>query len=145
MNNRLTQLMAGATLAAGLVFAQAAPARPAHPFGPRARMHRLVQALDLTADQKAQAKEILKSAGASAQPLRQQMRDARQQLRSDIKTAAPAEVVTKDSNTVGQLTSQLTAIRTTAMQKLYGILTPDQKAKLDTLAEQWRARRGQPG
>ena len=104
------------------------------PFGPFGRD------LNLTDDQKAQAKQIFGDARTASQPLRQQLRDARQQLAADVKSNAPENVLAKDSSAVGSLVSQMTTIRAKAMQQFYGTLTAEQKAKADEMKAQRQSR-----
>ena len=96
----------------------------------------MMKALNLTDDQKAQAKQIFGDARTASQPLREQLRDARQQLANDVKANAPENVIAKDSSAVGSLVSQMTTIRAKAMQQFYGTLTAEQKAKADELKTQ---------
>lgn len=99
-------------------------------------MQKMAQELNLSADQKAQAREIFRSAFQSAQPLRQQMRDARKQLQTDVKSGASEDLLAKDGSQVGAIAGQMAVSRAKAFEQFYSILTPDQKAKLETLKGQ---------
>jgi Spy/CpxP family protein refolding chaperone len=141
MTNRLYRIIPAALLAAGLAFAQNPAPGAGRQLRPGARiLPRLVRQLDLTDDQKAKAREIFKAQAEAARPLAQQMREARLQLAKDVKTGATEDMIARDAAAVGNLTTQLTVIRTKAMQQFYGILTPEQKAKWDELGERARQR-----
>lgn len=139
MTIRWFRFAAVAALSVGALLAQNNPPAGRHAAG--AGMHHMARQLNLTDNQKAQAREIFQGTRESAQPLRQQMRDARQQLATDVKSGAGQDLIAKDSAAVGTLAGQLTAIRAQAFQKFYNILTPEQKTKLDTLRANRRARR----
>jgi Spy/CpxP family protein refolding chaperone len=141
---RILSVFGAAALAAGLALAQAPttttpPARGHHRGGHG--MERMTAQLGLTPDQQAQAKQIFQQSRTDAQPLAQQLRAARQQLKTDIKTGATQDLITKDSTAVGTLSGQMTAIHAGAMQKFYNILTPDQKTKLDSMHNNMHARK----
>jgi Spy/CpxP family protein refolding chaperone len=70
------------------------------------------------------------------------MRDARQRLAADVKAGAAEGVISQDANVIGNLTAQLTVMRARTHQKFLSILTPEQKAKLDTLRQDRRFGRG---
>ncbi len=142
MKFRLFSLPAVAVLAAGLTFAQSAPA-PAEPSQPAAgQKHggRMFQDLNLTDAQKQQAKSIFQGAREASQPLRQQLRDARQALDAAAKSGASDAQIDQLSAPLGPLTSQLTAIHTKAFAKFYALLTPEQRTQLAAKMEQHRGR-----
>jgi Spy/CpxP family protein refolding chaperone len=147
MKRNLIQLFGVAALATGLTFAQSPNPAPApgqhkgwqHRRG--ARIQRLTSELNLSADQQAQAKQIFQAASSSARPLAQQMRDARLQLANDVKSGAPQDIIAKDSNNVGAIVSQMTAIRTQAFEKFYATLNPDQKEKANGLMDKFMGHR----
>lgn len=142
MTTKLMRIAAVAALAVGVSMAQTTTPAPngGHKGGPRAHMQQMATQLGLTDDQKAQAKEIFQASRESSAPLRQQMHAARQQLASDVKSGASQDLIAKDSSQVGSLAGQLAATRAQTFQKFVGILTPDQKAKLDTMRPKRRAR-----
>ena len=100
-------------------------------------MQRLNRLLNLTPDQKVQAKTIFQGARTTAQPLRQQMRDARLALANAVKSNAPDAQIDQLSNNTGTLAAQLTALRAKSFEKFYNILTPDQKEKLSGAMDQF--------
>ena len=136
---RILTILATTTLAAGIVFAQPPANRPNHRAATR---QRLVQALNLNAMQKDQAKLIFQQARQSAEPLRSQLKQDRQALAAAVKTNDKAQI-DKLSAERGQLLGKLTAARTEAMAKFYQILTPEQRAKAAQLRQEWRQHRTQ--
>jgi len=122
--------------AAGLFAAETTQARPWRGHG---RFGHFMSELNLTDAQKAQTKSIFQAAHQSAQPVRQQLMQTRQSLRAAIKADDTAQIQ-QLSATEGSEMGQLAAIRSSAFAKMYQTLTPDQKQKLDTLAQARRAR-----
>jgi Spy/CpxP family protein refolding chaperone len=143
MKIQMIRFAAIAALATGMVFAQTTTTPDqGHRGARRSHLQHLVKQLDLTADQQTQAREIFQAGAQSTRPLTQQMRDARRQLRQDAKNGASQDVINKDSAALGPLTTQIAAARAETFQKFYGILTADQKAKLDQIRAQRKSRRG---
>lgn len=139
--------LGAALLAAGLLVAQTPQAAPTpsgtttpHAARKARRMARLNQLLNLTPDQKAQAKTIFQAARTSAQPLRTQMHDARVALANAVKSGAPDAQIDQLSSNAAQVSAQLIAIRTKAFEKFYNILTPDQQTKLNGAMDQFLSR-----
>jgi Spy/CpxP family protein refolding chaperone len=103
--------------------------------------------LSLTAEQKDRAAEIFDTAWDSAHALLPQFHENRVQLKRLLLSGDAArfsrEIATISSQEE-QLNSQMAAIRTTAVEQLYGLLTPAQRAKAvglyDLLAAQFRFR-----
>src|SRR5271154_4947806 len=79
--------------------------------------------LNLTADQQAQEKSIFQGARETAGPLRQQLRQTRQSLRAAVQANNTAQMQ-QLAQTEGSELGQLMAIRSTAMAKVYQLLTP---------------------
>lgn len=148
MKKNLIRLAGLGALAGGLIFAQNVPANPdnaaaAQPARHARRFHRMQRManyLNLTADQKAQAKQIWAGAREEAKPLRQQMKANRQALLSAIKSGNDAQIdqITKSEAPV---MAQLASIRAHAFEKFYATLTPDQKTKVDSMHQQFRGGR----
>lgn len=134
MRRNLIGLAVVAALAAGVVLAQTAEAglgkgRPG--LGANLRQ-RVIKALNLTADQKAQAKAIFQAAKTAGAPLRTQLQGIRQQMAAAIKKNDTASIQSL-AGQAGTLQGELMANRADAMAKFYLILTPDQKTKLDQM------------
>ena len=147
MKNNLLRLAGLGALASGMIFAQntTTATAPARPMARRAHMaQRISQYLNLTPDQQAQAKQIMATARQEATPLRQQMKQNREALASAIKSGNDAQI-DQVSKAEAPVVSQLTAIRAHAFEKIYAMLTPEQKTKADNI-RQWfhagPARRG---
>ncbi len=148
--NSMMKTAAMAALAGGLAFAQA-PNPDASAGQPAARQHtarrhgrhrgnwRQLMAgyLNLTPDQQTKAKAIFAGARESAQPIRQQLRDVRTQLRAAVREGEPVDQLAVQQ---GSLSGKLTAIRAGAMEQFRGLLTPDQVQKLDQLHTQRQPR-----
>ncbi len=144
--NSMMKIATVTALAGGLAFAQAPnpdasagqPAAGQH-MARRHGRHRgnwrqlMADYLNLTPGQQAKAKAIFGSARESAQPIRQQLRDVRTQLRAAIREGKPVDQLAAQQ---GSLSGKLTAIRAGAMEQVRGLLTPDQVQKLDQLHTQ---------
>jgi len=134
MKRHLIEIATVAALAAGLAFGQAAatPTKPAQ-LGAALRQ-RMLKNLNLTADQKAQAKQIRQATRTAVQPIRQQLLAGRQALTAAVKSGDAAQIQTL-STAQGALQGQALAIRSAGMAKFYAILTPDQKTKAEQMRQ----------
>ena len=124
-----------AGMAAGMAFAQApqgAADGQAHRTEGRHAMRRkmMMGYLGLTDQQQTQAKAIFSSAHDSAQPLRQQLKQVRADLRAAIEAGQPVNDLAASE---GKLRGQLAAIRANAAEQFRGLLTPAQLQKLQDL------------
>jgi Spy/CpxP family protein refolding chaperone len=138
MKNKLIRVAAFGALATGMIFAQNGPPDPAQPAPQQQqksqqRAHpgrRMAKYLNMSADQRAQARQILAGAKQEATPLRLQMQQNRKALADAIKSGNDAQIdqITKAEAPVK---AQLAAIHAHAMEKIYATLTPEQKAKAD--------------
>jgi len=99
--------------------------------------------LNLTDAQKTQAQSIFQTAKESGQPVRQQLQQTRQALRAAIQSGDSAQIQQLSTTEGGQV-GQLTAIRSSAMAKVYQILTPDQQQKFAQLHQARKAARQSP-
>lgn len=98
--------------------------------------------LDLTEEQRTQAKAIFEEQRKASEPQRAQMRELRQQMREQLDSGKA------DATAIGQLAIQTHAIgqqlreaRERGHERFLAILTPEQKAKL----EQMKSERGKRG
>ncbi len=91
--------------------------------------------LGLTDAQKAQIRTIHQTARTQAQPLQQQLRQNRQDLRAAIKAGTAVDTLAAAQ---GDLLGQLVAIRAKTQEQVRKVLTAEQLAKLD----QFQANRG---
>lgn len=125
-------------MTSGLMFAQTATATPGAPAGHVARrghrMQRMTAYLNLSPDQKAQAKQIFADARQEAAPLRAELKANRQALAAAVKSGNDAQIdqITKANAPV---MAQLAAIRAHAFEKFYAALTPGQKTKADNMRQ----------
>jgi len=145
------RLAGAAALAAGMAFAQA-PANPqqqpaAIPDHMNQRgqcRERFMQQLNLTPEQKEEAKGIFSRARESAKPIRQELRQNREALDAAIK-ANDTRRIHELSNKEAGLLARMVEIRSDARASFYSKLTPAQRAKADQLHQQmkerWEARR----
>jgi Spy/CpxP family protein refolding chaperone len=140
-------------LAAGAMFAQSnstqlAPKGEQNPGWKQAtpaqrrahRAQRMANYLNLTAEQRAQAKIVMGTAREQAKPLREQLKSDRVALRSAIKAGNDAQIdrITKAE---APLIAQLSAIRAHAFEKVYATLTPEQKTKADNMRQNFMSHR----
>lgn len=149
MRRNLIGLAVVAALAAGAMIAQNAQgglAKGKLGLGANLRQ-RVIKNLNLTEAQKTQAKAIFQDAKQAAALIRPQLEANRQAMAAAIKSGDTAQIQTL-ATAAGALQGQVMAIRSTAMAKLYAILTPDQKtqleqmqAKIKQLLQQFRALR----
>lgn len=134
MKSLVTKLVGTGLVAGALMLAQTTQPAPEPTQGATGhRAHRgfrhAFRALNLTDDQKTQAKQIFQTGRTSAQPIAAQLKEARQALAAAAKSNASDAEIDRLSANVGNLSSQLTAIRTKTFAKFYAILTPEQKDK----------------
>ena len=141
MRHSFMKYTAVATLAAGIIFAQPPGGNPqpgaAKPQpGMREGMcgqweERAAQSLNLTDAQKEKARTIFQSARQSAEPIRQELKQNREQLMAAAKASPNEANIQKLATEQGRLMGQLITIRTMASAKFYQMLTLDQRAKAE--------------
>ncbi|MGA3095016.1 MAG: Spy/CpxP family protein refolding chaperone, partial [Bryobacteraceae bacterium] len=129
MRRNLIGLAMVAALAAGAVIAQTGTGKLALGAGLR---QRIIKNLNLSADQKTQAKAIFQAAKQAGAPIRTQLQANRQAMVAAIKAGDAAQIQSL-ATAGGALQGQLMANRASAMAKLYAMLTPDQQTKLDQM------------
>jgi Spy/CpxP family protein refolding chaperone len=144
MKPNLMKFAVAAVMAAGMAFAQTAPAT--HPraavSGPqsrRAEHQQMMQALNLTPAQKTQAKTIFSGAWQNSKPIFSQLRQNNMALAAAVRDNDNAKIQQLSSEQ-GKLRGQLVANHETAMAKFYQILTPEQRVKADQMQAQAQAR-----
>lgn len=119
----LVSVMAAALSAGGLM---AAP--------PRAnRVDRMSAALNLTDQQKQQAKSIFMSEREAAKPIRQELWQERKAVQSAIQAGKPAAEIQQLAKNEGPVLADLAGMRASAFAKFYAVLTPAQQQKLASL------------
>jgi Spy/CpxP family protein refolding chaperone len=95
-------------------------------------LSRVATQLELTDAQKEFAKTLFQENRTAAQPLMQQLRQGREQMAAAVKANNDAEI-TRIANQQAQLTAQLHAMQAKSLAKFYAQLTPEQKAKADSM------------
>ena len=139
-----------AALASGMIFAQTSAPSTQQPQPPaqhrqwnRGQMFdRMATKLNLTDDQKQQAKSIMGSARESSKPVRDQLRQDRLALKDAVKAGKSDAEIDQISANLGRDTAQMTAIRTKAFAKVYALLTPEQRTQADQLTDHPRGMGG---
>ena len=100
--------------------------------------------LDLTDAQKAQLKQIRENHRQSMAPVMQELRAKRQELRAGNQAGAFDEAAaTAKLREIAPLEAKLLGERARLHQEMMGVLTAEQKAKLDQLKEQFKSRRAE--
>jgi Spy/CpxP family protein refolding chaperone len=137
MTGKIAKIAAVAALAAGIVFAQAPAARGRLAQRALARtggamQMRVLGALNLSDAQKAAIQTINQQARQSAQLLQPQFKVNRQAMADAVKLNDTAKI-TQIATALGVLQGQLIAIQSGARAKVYAILTPEQKTKLEQI------------
>lgn len=132
-------------VAAAMAIAQTTPqaaAPAATPAQVRAhRAHKMMRALDLSPQQKQQAKSIFQNTRQQAQPLAQQLKQDRQSLSAAIQSNNTAQIQQLTA-AMGTLHGQVAGIRAAGRAQFLTILTPDQKAKAAAFEQQSHGRKG---
>ena len=150
--NSIRMAVVGA-LAAGAMFAQSNSTQPApgaeqhrewkHGNFAQRRAHRaerMANYLNLTPEQRAQAKAVMATAREQAKPLREQLKVDRAALKNAIKTGNDAEI-NRITKAEAPVIAQLSAIRAHAFEKVYASLTPEQKTKADNMRQMFMSHR----
>jgi Spy/CpxP family protein refolding chaperone len=130
-----------AALSGGILMAKQETTSPHRGFERGARMEHLSAALNLTDQQKQQAKQIFQSERESTRAIRRQLMEERKAVRSAIQAGKPASEVEALAKNEGPELGNLAAHRAEAFAHFYSVLTPDQQQKLTTLRQEHQARR----
>lgn len=131
----LITVMTAALSVGGLMAKQDTALPQRHNF-----VDRMSTALNLTSQQKEQAKTIFTSEREAARSLRQELRENREALQSAIQTGKPLADIQQLARKQGPALGNLAAMRATAFAKFYAVLTPAQQQKLAGLHQGWRRR-----
>jgi len=112
-----------------------------HHFGMEGPMgHFFAAKLNLTDDQKTQAKAIWQKEAPTMKPLMQQQHQLDQQLRQYVEGTFDQAKVQAIAAQKAQLEAQMTVERTRIHNEMYQILTADQKAQLKQMEADHKAR-----
>ncbi len=99
---------------------------------------RMSAALNLTPQQRDQAKAIFTAERANASAIRQQLRQERKSVQSAIQTGKPPAEIQQLAKNEGPALADLARMRAAAFARFYAVLTPAQQQKLASLHQQWR-------
>ncbi|HTR34288.1 MAG TPA: Spy/CpxP family protein refolding chaperone [Bryobacteraceae bacterium] len=95
-------------------------------------MNEVETVLAMTPAQRDQAETVFEQARQSAQPIRNELMNTNKALEAAVHNGDNAQIQ-RLSTTEGQEIGQLTAIRSSAVAKVYKTLTPNQKQRADAL------------
>jgi periplasmic protein CpxP/Spy len=102
--------------------------------------------LDLTDAQKAQMKQIREAQHQTLQPLRQELRAKRQEIRKASEGGAFDEALVRQKLIeIAPLEARLMSLQFRAHQEMLSVLTPEQRTKLEQRREEFKNRRGERG
>lgn len=102
--------------------------------------------LDLTDAQKAQMKQIREAQQQTLQPLRQELRAKRQELRQASEGGTFDEALVRQKLIeIAPIEARLMALQFRAHQEMLSVLTPEQRTKLEQKREEFKTRRGERG
>ena len=149
MLTKKRMIAAGAALALAVsitaVLAQSTstPGGKGH-FGHRGAMGRVFSQLGLTDAQKAQLKQVRSNHKAALTDLRGQIRAKMQGLRQGEQSGAfDEQAATQALTDTAPLRAKLMSEEFKMRQEMLAVLTPDQKAKLDQMRQQWKSNAAQ--
>jgi protein CpxP len=100
---------------------------------------RMAGQLNLTDAQKQYARQLMQDARTQAQPIREQLKQNRQDLEAAIKSNNTS-AITQLTERQADLRGQVAAIHAKQMAAFYAQLTPEQKAKAEELKNQRQQR-----
>jgi Spy/CpxP family protein refolding chaperone len=95
--------------------------------------------LNLTHAQKQYAKQLMQDSRTQAKPLREQLKQNRQELEAAIKSNNTG-LITQLTERQADLRGQISALHAKSMASFYAQLTPEQKAKAEELKAQRQQR-----
>lgn len=126
------------------VFAQKSDGDKGRKFGKRGGHHRggmMFRGLDLTEEQKAQAKLIMEASKAKTQPMREAMKASRQKLHDATANGAFDEAtVTAIAVEQAGLSAQMTVEKTRVRSQMFALLTTEQKTKAAEMKDKMKER-----
>jgi Spy/CpxP family protein refolding chaperone len=137
--NALLSLISATLLAGGLLMADQTSAAP-HRRAEANYFDRMSSTLNLTDQQKQQAKTIFMNEREAARAVRQELFAERKAVQSAIQTGKPPAEVQQLAKNEGPALGQLAGMRAQAFARFYAELTPAQQQKLAGLHQEWRQR-----
>jgi Spy/CpxP family protein refolding chaperone len=91
----------------------------------------LTERLSLSAEQKEKALALFAAADKDSDPIDDELSDARRQLRDATRRGAPDSEIEQLASRIGTLLGRKEAIQAKADTAFHGLLTPEQRDKLD--------------
>ena len=108
------------------------------------RMMRGIRHLDLSDEQKASIKGIMRGLKAEERPLAKEMKSGHEQLKELIKAESfDEQAVAALAENEGALAAERLIIASRAMSAVYGLLTDEQRAELESMAAERSAKRAE--
>ena len=129
--------LTAALSAAGLMATETNPS--SHRQGSRVNfVDRMSATLNLTDQQKQQARAIFMSERESARTVRDELRQERKTVQSAIQAGKPPAEIQQIAKNEGPALGNLAGMRAAAFAKFYAVLTPAQQQKLAAVHSEWR-------
>jgi Spy/CpxP family protein refolding chaperone len=135
MKNTLAGLFLALTLAVALPAQSSTATSPSPGNHVQNHVRFLTSQLSLTVEQQSQAATIFTSASTAEENLHTSMKTAHQSLNDAVKSNNVTSIE-QLSNTIGNLTGQMTLAQSKARAAFYQILTPEQQTKLQQIESQ---------
>lgn len=138
MNSKIAiiTLITASLAATGLVAKETAPGQ----HRTWNRMDRVSSMLNLTDQQKTQAKAIFTQEREAAKPERAQLRAERKAVQTAIQDRKPDAEIRQLAKNESPVLGDLAAERASASAKFYAMLTPAQQQKLNAVHRNWHNR-----
>lgn len=125
-------------LGSGLAFAQqGGEGAPGKRGG---MMRRMGRALNLTDAQRQQIRDIMKQTAEANADVRDQLKSLREKEKEAIKAGGSESELMNLAQSAAPLMAQLHGSRLVAQSKIYAVLTPEQRQRLERMQERGRGR-----
>lgn len=106
---------------------------------------RIMDKLNLTADQKQQMQTIHKDTQAKMKPLRQELRQAQQERKSLIDSNASTQQLQGNFDKIQDIKKRIAQVEFDRMTAMRNVLTPEQRAQMTKLMQERKGNRGNRG
>lgn len=103
-------------------------------------MRKMGRALDLTDAQRQQIRDIMKQTAEANADLRDQLKSLREKEKEAIKAGGSESELRNLAQSAAPLMAQLHGSRLVAQAKIYALLTPEQRQKMEQMQERGRGR-----
>lgn len=114
--------------------------REHHKHGKEPKIERLMDELDLTSEQSQQIEAIKEEEKTQTEALREQMDDEKSTMRSLLSSDANSDQLRQQHQKIQALDQQIKDNRFETMLQMRDVLTPDQRAQLSELMDQYSQR-----